>query len=68
MKKRLTLTDAIKTGKLQEFVDEQEKRGVGPLEISKFDEAIQKIVKPQPPERQTSRSQGGDGSRGKRTR
>ena len=36
----LTLADAIKTGRLQEFIAQEEKRGIGSAARKKLDEAL----------------------------
>lgn len=62
----LTLTEAIKTGKIAEFVRQEEKRGVGPVSKKKLDAAIKKLAtKPLKSAGQTLRSTSGGGSNGK---
>lgn len=63
----LTLSDAQKTGKLQDFVAEQEAAGIGPIDLAEFDALAAKTIKAPQLEDQTSRSASGDGSTGKRT-
>jgi hypothetical protein len=64
MKQSITLAEALKTGKLNEFVDQAEANGVGPISRSDFDEILGKVTAPRP-EDQTSRSPARGGSRGK---
>lgn len=64
----LTLADAIKDGRLQDFIAQEEARGVGPVDRAGFDALAAKVIKAPQPEDQTSRSASGDGSTGKRTR
>ena len=64
----LTLTEAIKTGRLKEFAEQEEKRGVGPLSNKKFDAAVKEVATTPKPKRsvgRTLRSPSRGGSRGK---
>jgi hypothetical protein len=64
----LTLSEAIKTGRLAEFAQQEEKRGVGPINDKKFDAALKDVVaKPKQTRSKdrTSRSASRDGSHGK---
>jgi hypothetical protein len=62
----LTLTDAIKSGRLQEFVSQEENRGIGPVDRRKLDAAIKRLATtPLKSAGRTSRSSSGDGSSGK---
>ena len=62
----LTLTHAIKTGRLAEFIEQEEKRGVGPVNKRKIDAAIKRLATtPLKSEGRTSRSSSGGGSSGK---
>lgn len=57
----LTLTDAIKTRKLHEFIAQEEARGVAPVKSSDLEKAIKLLATtPQQPEDQTSRSSSDD--------
>jgi hypothetical protein len=64
----LTLSEAVKTGRLQEFIAQEEARGVGPVDRAELDRALAKMVKAPRSEGQTSRSPSRDGSTGKRIR
>lgn len=65
----LTLSEALRTGRLNDFIAQEEARGVGPAQSPDLDKAI-KILATTPPqsEDQTSHSSSDDGSSGKRTR
>ena len=63
----LSLSEAIRTGRLKEFVAQEEAR-VGPIERAEFDAAVAALIKAPQSEGRTSRSSSGDGSTGKRTR
>lgn len=67
-KGRLTLKDAIKSGRLQEFAAQEEARGIDNADRARLRVLMDLAIKPQPSKRQTSRSPSGGGSRGKRTR
>lgn len=56
----ITLSDALRSGRLSEFVEQEEARGVGPVNKKELDTAI-KVIATQPlSEDQTSRSSSGD--------
>ncbi len=62
----LTLTEAIKSGKIAEFVRQEEKRGIGPADRKKLDILIKKIATTAPRSvGRTSRSPSRGGSNGK---
>lgn len=62
----LSLARAIKTGRLKEFIAQEEARGIGPANRRKLDAALKKLaITPQKSERRTSHSTSGDGSHGK---
>jgi len=62
----LTLSEAIKTGKINEFVAQEEARGIGPADRKKLDAAIKKLATtPTQSGDQTSRPTSRGGSRGK---
>ncbi len=63
--KHLTLYKAIKSGRLDEFVKQQETAGTGPASINDFDLLIETASKPRQSADQTSGSSSRDGSRGK---
>ena len=65
----LTLSEAIKSDRLGEFIAQQEARSIiNPIDRSAFDGAVAKVVKAPQSEDQTSRSSSGGDSSGKRTR
>jgi hypothetical protein len=61
----ITLSDALKSGRLSEFIEQEEARGVGPASKRKLDAAIKKLATQPRPANQTSRSTSRDGSREK---
>jgi hypothetical protein len=62
----ISLSDALKTGRLSEFIEQEEARGAGPASKRKLDAAIKELATTLlPPKDQTSRSTSRDGSRGK---
>lgn len=64
----ITLAEALKEGRLHEFVAQEEARGVGPAERGDLDRALEAVIRqPQSADR-TSRSASRGGSTGKRTR
>jgi hypothetical protein len=59
----LTLSEAIKSGKLNEFIAQQEARGVGPVDLKELDAEIKRLATtPLKSKDRTSRSPSGDGS------
>jgi hypothetical protein len=50
----LTLSEAIKTRKIQEFIAQEEARGVEPVNASDLEKAIKLLATQQPQEDQTS--------------
>lgn len=61
----LTLSEAIKTDRLTDFIAQEEARGVGPIEREELDAAIKRLATiPPKSEDQTSRSSSDDGSSG----
>lgn len=64
MSKPLSLREARKQGRLDEFVAQAETDGVGPADLEEFNEAVRKIVRPQQSAGRRSRSPYGDGSSG----
>lgn len=64
----LTLSEAVKSERLQEFIAQEEARGIGPINRAEFDALTADLVKAQQSKDQTSRSASGDGSTGKKTR
>lgn len=62
----LSLAHAIKSGRLTEFVAQEEERGMGPADRKKLDAALRRLATtPQKRSGRTSRSSSGDGSSGK---
>ncbi len=62
----ITLTQAIKDGRLQEFIAQEEARGIGPAERKKLDATIKRLATtPLKSKDRTSRSSSGGGSNGK---
>lgn len=64
----INLKEAIAEGRLDEFVQQAEASGVGPISQADFDAAATKVIKSGQSEDQTSRSVSRGGSTGKRTR
>lgn len=64
----LTLAEAVKSGRLQDFIAQEEARGGAPVDRAAFDALAEKLIKAPQLEDQTSRSASGDGSSGKKTR
>lgn len=60
----LTLSEALESGRLQEFIAQAEAEKIGPADRAQFDAMVGRITAPQP-EGQTSRSRARGGSRGK---
>lgn len=52
----LTLREAIKADRLQDFIREQEAAGIGPVEEAAFLGAASKVIKPEKQSDRTSRS------------
>ena len=63
MADRLTLNRAIEAGRLEEFIQQEEARGVV-ADRASFERLIKAAVKPPRSEGQTSRSASSDGSSG----
>jgi len=61
----LTLKNAIDTGRLPEFVAQEEARGIGPADPRALDALVAEAAKERQSEDQASRSPSGDGSTGK---
>ena len=53
---QITLSESLKAGRLQDFIAQEEARGVAPVDPEAFDAAIRKAVKPPQSEDRTSRS------------
>ena len=41
----LTLHEAVKTGRLLEFINQEESRGIGPIALSKMDAGIAALIR-----------------------
>lgn len=65
---RLSLAEAQRLGRLDEFIAQEEARGIGPIERADFDAALAKVVKEPRSKSRTSRSASRDGSSGTETR
>jgi hypothetical protein len=65
---RLSLTAALQKGKLDDFIAQEEARGVGPIDRAEFDSSAAALVKAPQSKGRTSRSSSGDDSNGKKTR
>ena len=50
----LTLTEALRTQRLQEFIDQEEARGVKPVKASELEAAIKLLATQPQPKDQTS--------------
>lgn len=61
----LSLSDAIKAGKLQDFITQEEARGVGPISEAAFDETASAVIRTPQSGDQTSGSPLRDGLSGK---
>ncbi len=62
----LSLSNALKTGRLNEFIAQEEARGIGPVDRRKLDAAIKILaIKPKQSKDRTSHSASRGGSNGK---
>lgn len=61
---RISLSEAIKQGRLSEFVDQAEADGIGPADRALFGALVGRVTAPLP-EGRTSRSRAGGSKRGK---
>lgn len=64
----ISLKEALEGGILDEFIAQEEARGVGPADKADLDRALEALIKQPQSEDRTSRSASPDGSTGKRTR
>ena len=64
MSERLSLMKALKTGRLADFIAQEEARGVESVEREELDAAIEAMIKPPRSANRTSRSRGRGGSSG----
>ena len=60
----LSLSEAIKLGRLEEFIAQAERDGVGPANEADFDRAVRRLATQRQSEGRTSRSPSDDGSTG----
>ena len=58
----ITLSQAIKDGRLDDFINQAEARGVSPISEAEFDETASVVIKTPPQGDQTSCSPHRDGS------
>jgi hypothetical protein len=66
MANRLTLLSALKTHRLEEFIKQEEARGIGPVEREELDAEIKRLATtPLKSKDRTSHSTSGGGSNGK---
>lgn len=61
---RISLSDALASSRLDDFIAQAEADGVGPADRAQFEAILGRVTAPRP-EDQTSRSRARDGSRGK---
>ena len=66
--KYLTLSQARKIGLLQQFANQQEHAGIGPINPKNFDHLVKAAATALPPQDQTSGSRVRGGSTGKKIR
>jgi hypothetical protein len=58
----LTLSEALKSGRLQEFIVQEEARGIGPINRADYDAAAAALIKAPQSKGRTSHSSSDDGS------
>jgi hypothetical protein len=63
----LTLSEAQRLGRIDEFIAQEEARGIGPIDRAAFDVLLGKAIKGPRSKDRTSRSASGGGLRGKKT-
>lgn len=61
---RLTLSEALAHGRIQEFIEQAEAERIGPADRAQFEALVGRVTVPLP-EGQTSRSRGHGSKRGK---
>jgi hypothetical protein len=61
----LSLREAIESGQIQEFIAQEEARGVAPVSEAEFEATASTVIKTPPQSGQTPGSPRRDGSRGK---
>lgn len=57
----LSLRKAINNGRLDDFIDQAEAAGIGPIRAADFDVAVSRIIKTEQSDDQTSHSLPADG-------
>ena len=62
----ISLADAIKTQRIQEFIEQEGERGIGPIEHADFEALAFKLIKVPQSENQTSHFSSGDDLTGKK--
>lgn len=63
--KRISLAEAMKSDRLEDFILQEESRGVGSVDRADLDEALRRVIRPHQSERRTSRSASAGGLTGK---
>lgn len=61
----LSLSDALRTGRLEDFIAQEDARGVAPIEGAELDRALALVIKSPQSEDRTSRSLSRGSSTGK---
>ena len=61
----LSLTKALKKDRINEFIKQEQSRGVGPIRETEFEDTASILIKTPLSDDQTSGSPQSDGSRGK---
>ena len=62
---KLTLSEALRSDRLAQFISEAEAAGVAAVDKAEFEEAVRLVATPPQQSDRTSRSPSGDGSTGK---
>lgn len=52
----ISLKEAIDNNRLEDFITQEERRGVAPADLAELDGALARLIKPRQSEGQTSRS------------
>ena len=63
--KKFSLSEAIRTGRLEEFITQEERRDLAPADRKRFEATLKAAIKPHQSEDQTSGSRDPDSSTGK---
>jgi hypothetical protein len=64
----ISLAEARRSGRIQEFVEQESARGMEPVDRTQFDGAVERLVRAPLPEDRTSRSASAGNSSEKKTR